>query len=95
MTMEALRAQVERGAPTMELATIRKKLAALATIFKFACERLEALEEEPVAASGVLRDLRNAINKAALHKDAPEKGYSKTELTRIFFQSPVQGGVVA
>lgn len=84
LTLEALRAQVEQGAATMELATIRKKLAALATLFKFACGRLEALEEEPVAASGVLRDLRNAINKAALHKEAPKKGYSRAELTTIF-----------
>ena len=84
LTLEALRAQAEQGAATMELATIRKKLAALATIFKFACERLEAMEEEPVAASGVLRDLRNAINKAALHKEAPDKGYSRAELTTIF-----------
>ena len=84
LTLEVLRAQAEQGAATMELATIRKKLAALATIFKFACERLEAMEEEPVAASGVLRDLRNAINKAALHKEAPDKGYSRAELTTIF-----------
>lgn len=84
LTVEALRAQVEQGAPTMELATIRKKLAALATIFKFACERLEALDEEPVAASGVLRDLRNAINKSALHRETPDKGYSRAELTAIF-----------
>uniref|UniRef100_A4Y092 Tyr recombinase domain-containing protein n=1 Tax=Ectopseudomonas mendocina (strain ymp) TaxID=399739 RepID=A4Y092_ECTM1 len=84
LPLDALRAQVEQGAATMELATIRKKLAALATIFKFACERLEALKEEPVAASGVLRDLRNAINKAALHKEAPKKGYSRAELTTIF-----------
>lgn len=84
LTLETLRAQVEQGAATMELATIRKKLAALATIFKFACERLEALEEEPVAASGVLRDLRNAINKTALHKETLEKGYSRAELTAIF-----------
>ena len=84
LTVEALRAQAEQGAAIMELATIRKKLAALATIFKFACERLEALEEEPVAASGVLRDLRNAINKTALHKEILEKGYSRAELTTIF-----------
>ncbi|WP_312975772.1 site-specific integrase [Stutzerimonas nitrititolerans] len=84
LTLEALRAQVEQGAATMELATIRKKLAALATIFKFACERLEALDEEPVAASGVLRDLRNSINKAALHKEARDKGYNRKELIAIF-----------
>lgn len=84
LTLEALRSQVEQGAATMELATIRKKLAALATIFKFACGRLEAMQEEPVAASGVLRDLRNAINKAALHKETPKKGYSRAELTTIF-----------
>ncbi len=84
LTLEALRAQAEQGAATMELATIRKKLAALSTIFKFACERLEAMEEEPVAASGVLRDLRNAIKKAALHKEAPDKGYSRTDLSTIF-----------
>jgi integrase len=84
LTVEALRAQAERGAATMELATIRKKLAALATIFKFARERLEAIDEEPVAASGVLRDLRTAISKGALHKEAPDKGYSRVELTTIF-----------
>jgi len=84
LTVEALRAQVERGAATMELATIRKKLAALATILKFARERLEAIDEEPVAASGVLRDLRTAISKGALHKEAPEKGYSRAELATIF-----------
>lgn len=91
MSIEALRANAEQGSATMELATIRKKLAALATIFKFACERLEAMKEEPVAASGVLRDLRNAINKAALHKEAPEKGYSRVELTTIF-SSPLFKG---
>lgn len=91
LTLDALRAQVEQGAATMELATIRKKLAALATIFKFACERLEALGEEPVAASGVLRDLRNAINKAALHQEAPDKGYNRKELVAIF-SSPLFHG---
>ena len=84
LTVEELRAQVERGAATMELATIRKKLAALATIFRFARERLEALDEEPVAASGVLRDLRTAISKGALHREALEKGYSRAELASIF-----------
>lgn len=84
LTLEALRAQAEQGAATPELATIRKKLAALSTIFKFACERLEAMEEDPVVASGVLRDLRNAIKKAALHKEAPDKGYSRVDLSTIF-----------
>lgn len=84
LTLEELRAQVERGAPTMELATIRKKLAAIATIFKFAHKRLEALDDEPVAASGVLSDLRTAISKRALHQEIKAKGYNRAELTTIF-----------
>lgn len=84
LTVDELRTQVEQGAATLELATIRKKLAALATLFNFAYERLDAIDSEPVGASGVLRDLRSAITKAALHKEAPEKGYSRSELQSIF-----------
>lgn len=93
--MEELRAQVERGAATMELATIRKKLAAHSHPYsRFARERLEALDEEPVAASGVLRDLRTAISKGALHREALEKGYSRAELAIVFLQPTVQSRMV-
>lgn len=85
LTVEALRAQVEQsGAPTMQLPTIRKKLAALSTVFKFARDRLVIIDEDPVASSGVLRDLRTAMNRGALHQETQEKGYSRTELATIF-----------
>lgn len=91
-TIEALRAQVEHaGAPTMQLPTVRKKLAFLASIFKFACERLDAISEDPVSASGVLRDLRAAINKGALHQEPQDKGYSQGELVAIFSSSLFKG----
>lgn len=83
-SLEALASQVEQGsAPTMQLPTIRKKLQALSTVFKFAADRLEALDEDPVHASGVLRDLRSAINKATLHQEKEEKGYSLVELVTL------------
>lgn len=92
LTVDTLRLQVEQGgAPTMQLPTIRKKLAALSTIFKFACDRLEAIGDDPVAASGVLRDLRSAINKGALHQEAPERGYTQAELVSIFSSPLFQG----
>ncbi|MCP1510055.1 integrase [Pseudomonas marginalis] len=75
----------------MQLPTIRKKLAALSTIFKFACDRLEAIDDDPVAASGVLRDLRSAINKGVLHQEAQEKGYTQAELVTIFRSPLFQG----
>ncbi|AMR64851.1 site-specific integrase [Aquipseudomonas alcaligenes] len=92
LTVEALRAQVDHaGSPTMQLPTIRKKLAFLASIFKFACERLDAIGEDPVSASGVLRDLRTAISKGALHREPQDKGYSQAELVTIF-SSPLFKG---
>jgi len=92
LAVEALRAQVDHaGAPTMQLSTIRKKLAFLASIFKFACERLDLIGEDPVSASGVLRDLRTTISKGALHQEPQDKGYSQTELVAIF-SSPLFKG---
>lgn len=92
LTVEALRAQVEHeGASPMQLPTMRKKLSALSSIFKFACDRLDAIREDPVEASGVLRDLRNAIKKADLHREPQAKGYSRAELVAIF-SSPLFNG---
>lgn len=92
LTVENLRSQVgQGGASIMQLPTIRKKLAALSTIFKFACDRLDAIDVDPVAASGVLRDLRSAINKGALHQEAQEKGYTQAELVSIFSSPLFQG----
>lgn len=92
MTVEALRSQVEQGsATTMSLSTIRKKLQALSTIFRFASDRLEALDDDPVSASGVLRDLRSAISKGTLHQEEQEKGYTRTELVTIL-SSPLFRG---
>ncbi|WP_223496703.1 site-specific integrase [Pseudomonas sp. A-RE-26] len=92
LTIETLRSEVgQGGSSTMQLPTIRKKLAALSTIFKFACDRLEAIDDDPVAASGVLRDLRSAINKGVLHQEAQEKGYTQAELVTIFRSPLFQG----
>lgn len=49
------------------------------------------LAKTPVEASGVLRDLRNAIKKADLHREPQAKGYSRTELAAIF-SSPLFHG---
>lgn len=85
LSVEDLRSQVETGKrPPLSIKTVKKKLGFLSAIFKFAHDRLDAVKENPIVASGVSRDLSAAINREALHQEPQEKGYSRKELASIF-----------
>lgn len=92
LSVEELRSQVETGKrPPLSIKTVKKKLGFLSAIFKFAHDRLDAVQENPIVASGVSRDLSTAINRGALHQEPQEKGYSRKELVSVF-SSPLFHG---
>ncbi|MAM87518.1 MAG: integrase [unclassified Hahellaceae] len=81
-----LKAEAE-NLPTASLGTVRKQLRALSTILSFAKKRLGVLQEEPVAASGIIGQLLKSAKRA----DASEHGdkeYSWADLVSIF-KSPI------
>lgn len=84
------RAEAE-GLPTAGLLTIRKQLAAVSAVLNFAVQRLGAMDEEPVAASGILK----ALAKAAARQETrtrEDKVFSRTELQRMFDSPLFKGG---
>lgn len=92
LSVEELRLQVETGKRLpLSIKTVKKKLGFLSAIFKFAHDRLDAVHENPVVASGVSRELSAAINREALHQEPQDKGYSRKELVSIF-SSPLFHG---
>lgn len=73
--------------PTASLGTVKKQLRALSTVLHFAKRRLGAIQEDPVAASGIIGQLAKAAQRASVTSDE-DKGYSWSELVRIF-TSPI------
>ena len=76
--------------PTASLGTVKKQLRALSTVLNFAYRRLGAIHEDPVSASGIIRQLTKAAQRAPLRQDE-EKAYTWSELMQIF-TSPVFKG---
>ena len=69
--------------PTAALATVKKQLRAMSAVLNFAAQRLDAINEEPISASGMLRGIAKAARRAET-RDAEDKHYSRTELVSIF-----------
>lgn len=68
---------------TLSLATVRKQLKALSALLNFARQRLGAIQEDPVSASGILKQISKAIKRnSTVFED--EKSYSWEELKKIF-----------
>lgn len=78
------------GLSTASLATVRKQLRALSAVLNFAVQRLEAMPEEPVSASGMLRAIAKAAGRAE-SRSREAKVYRKDEL-RAIFGSPLFKG---
>ncbi|WP_394561820.1 DUF6538 domain-containing protein [Aquipseudomonas alcaligenes] len=78
------------GLPTASLPTVKKQLRALSAVFNFAVQRLEAMEEEPISASGILKTLAKAAARAET-RTREDKVYEKAEL-RLIFGSPLFRG---
>lgn len=76
------KAEVE-GLPTAGLATVKKQLRAMSAVLNFAAQRLDAIDEEPISASGMLRGIAKAARRAET-RDAEDKHYSRSELAAIF-----------
>ncbi len=83
------RAEAE-GLPTASLPTIRKQLRGLSAVLNFGVQRLQAMAEEPIAASGMLRTLAKAARRAET-RTREDKSYERAELCRIF-SSPLFRG---
>ena len=83
------RAEAE-GLPTASLPTIRKQLRGLSAVLNFGVQRLQAMPEEPIAASGMLRTLAKAARRAET-RTREDKSYERAELCRIF-SSPLFRG---
>lgn len=87
---EAIARGEAEGLPTASLATLLKQLKAFGAVLNFAVQRLEAMPEEPVTASGILK----AINKAAQRlevRTGEDKVFPRSEL-RQMFSSPLFKG---
>jgi len=69
--------------PTASVATIRKQLRALSAVLNFAVQRLGAMSEEPISASGIFRSLSKAARRAET-RSREDKAYSRQELRQIF-----------
>jgi integrase len=86
------RAEAE-GLPRASLVTVRKQLRALSAVLNFAVQRLEAMPEEPVSASGMLRALAKAASRSE-SRSREDKVYRRDEL-RAIFSSPLFKGAWA
>lgn len=84
------RAEAE-GLPTAGLLTVRKQLAALSAVLNFAVQRLEAMDEEPVSASGILKSLAKAAARQET-RTREDKVFSRSELKRMFDSPLYRGG---
>lgn len=69
--------------PSLATATVRKKLRCLSAVLNFARQRLNAIDEEPISSSGMLKSLAKATRKAE-RRSAEEKSYSRSQLRTIF-----------
>jgi|UPI000852E66F integrase len=83
------KAEVE-GLPTAGLATVKKQLRAMSAVLNFAAQRLAAIEEEPISASGMLKSIAKAAKRAET-RTAEDKHYTRKELVTIF-SSPLFKG---
>ncbi|WP_167494389.1 site-specific integrase [Ectopseudomonas khazarica] len=71
------------GLPRASLLTVRKQLVILAALLNFAVKRLEAMDEEPVSASGILKSLSKAAARQET-RTGEDKAYTKADLQRMF-----------
>ncbi|MBH3338435.1 site-specific integrase [Pseudomonas mendocina] len=78
------------GLPTAGLATVKKQLRALSAVLNFAVQRLAAMDEEPISASGMLRSIAKAARRAET-RAAEDKHYTRQDLVAIF-SSPLFKG---
>lgn len=78
------KAEAER-LPTLSLGTVKKNLRAVSTVLGYAKKQLGAIQEDPIAATGVITVIGKAINRA---DKGEEKGYSWSELLTVF-TSPI------
>lgn len=78
------------GLPTAGLATVKKQLRAMSAVLNFAAQRLAAIDEEPISASGMLRSIAKAARRAET-RAAEDKHYTRKDLVAIF-SSPLFKG---
>ncbi|MBZ9666951.1 site-specific integrase [Pseudomonas sp. LMG 31766] len=71
------------GLPKANLSTIYKQLNALRAILNFGVKRLEAMDEEPVSASGILKTLAKAAARQET-RTGEDKSFTKADLRRMF-----------
>ena len=69
------------GLPRVGTATVKNRLMALSSILTYAV-RMEYIEENPVTASGITKQLAKATQKAV--RMSPRKSYTQDELVTIF-----------
>ncbi|MBA1227990.1 hypothetical protein [Stutzerimonas stutzeri] len=84
-----IKAEAE-GLPTAGLATVKKQLRAMSAVLNFAAQRLAAIDEEPISASGMLRSIAKAARRAET-RAAEDKHYTRKDLVAIF-SSPLFKG---
>ncbi len=87
---EAIARGEAEGLPTASLLTIRKQLKVLSAVLNFAVQRLEAMQEEPVTASGILKTINKAAQRVET-RTGEDKVFARSELRRIF-SSPLFKG---
>lgn len=87
---EAIARGAVEGLPTASLLTIRKQLKVLSAVLNFAVQRLEAMPEEPVTASGILRTINKAAQRAET-RTGEDKAFTRSALLKIL-DSPLFNG---
>lgn len=78
------------GLPKASLSTIYKQLNAMRAVLNFGVKRLEAMDEEPVSASGILKTLAKAAARQET-RTGEDKSFTKADLRRMF-DSPLFRG---
>ena len=62
---------------------MKKQLRAMSAVLNFAAQRLAAIDEEPISASGMLRSIAKAARRAET-RAAEDKHYTRKDLVAIF-----------
>lgn len=87
---EAIARGEAEGLPTASLATLLKQLKAFGAVLNFAVQRLEAMPEEPVTASGILKSIGKAAQRAEV-RTGEDKVFTRSDLLKML-NSPLFKG---
>jgi len=80
---EAILKGEAEGLPTASQQTVKNQLRALGAVLSYAMSRYEGMTEEPVTASGAIKELSRRIKRSPT-RFADEKDYNRQELKAIF-----------